>query len=374
MSSIYDTDVDPLSPNSAHGIALQLVGTNKSVLELGAAGGSVSRVLKERGNYVVAVERDGRQAETLGDLCDEVLITDLNWLDLHQLLSNRKFDVILAGDVLEHCTNPELVLLQLHDLLSPDGYLVISIPNIAHADVRLLLLSGKFEYRESGLLDRTHLRFFTRETFTNFIDSNGFQIDQIYGVTVPIGATELGQHDPLIPWSTIEYIERDRDATVYQYIAKVFPVADWNHPQHLSLSHSNDTKTTTELLSRLSLLEHLVNLYAAARETPQLRQAHTELEQAHTELEQAHTELEQAHTELEQAHTELEILRLNLLSARDHAIGVSAELGEMRHRSEKATKEAADLRAHINQIRNSRTWKIGAFVLLPLRVLRRIIR
>ena len=353
MVSIYDAKVDPLAPNNAHSLALQLVGFNKNVLELGAAGGSVSTVLKERGNTVVAVERDGRQLDSLQQICDEVLITDLNWLDLSLKLNSRKFEVILAGDVLEHCLHPELVLLQLHDLLAPDGYVIVSIPNIAHADIRLSLLSGKFEYQDQGLLDRTHIRFFTRATFNHFVEDNGFSIDQIFGATVPIGATEFGRHDPNIPWSTIEYIEKDRDATVYQYVSKLVPVEGWGSTASTKERESQPSQPTAELLAEISLLQELL--------------------QRHTTFHRLH-QLRATQDELRATQDELKRLQLQLLSARDNAIGITAELGEARHRAERAQKESADLRLHIKKIQQSRTWKIGRLVLLPLRVIRRLLR
>ena len=132
MESIYESKVDPLRPNDAHGISLQLVGQGKTVLELGAASGHVTKALKSLNNVVTAVERDARFSENLSEIADEVIITDLDWLDLRERLSGKKFEVVLAGDVLEHCSKPELVLLQIHDLLTPDGYVVISLPNVAH--------------------------------------------------------------------------------------------------------------------------------------------------------------------------------------------------------------------------------------------------
>ena len=97
MESIYEAHVDPESPNHAHGIALQLVGTGQRVLELGAAGGHVTRALKARGNAVTAVELDAQFEDTLSAAADEVLMTNLDWLDLSQKLIGQKFDVILAG-------------------------------------------------------------------------------------------------------------------------------------------------------------------------------------------------------------------------------------------------------------------------------------
>ena len=79
-------------------------------------------------------------------------------------------------DVLEHLINPELALRQIQQVLAPRGRVIICVPNIAHARIRLKLLSGKFEYESTGILDVTHLRFFTYKTARELIERAGYQI------------------------------------------------------------------------------------------------------------------------------------------------------------------------------------------------------
>jgi SAM-dependent methyltransferase len=307
----------------------------------------VTRALKGLGNTVTVVERDGRFEETLQDIADSVVITDLEWLDLRQKLVGQKFDVVLAGDVLEHCSRPELVLLQFHDLLTPDGYLVISLPNIAHADVRLALLTGKFNYRPTGLLDRTHLRFFTRETITTFLEDNDFDVAQVFASTAAIGTTEFGPPPSTVPAEAISFVQSDRDATVYQYIVKAVPRALANRAPDPVLT--TEVEGEQHLLGKLSLYEEYVN-----RMTWWSSGGH--------------------HAELEAARAQLREQTVALLEARDHAIGVSAELGVLRHRV-KTTQDQIDSLVHqLNVIHQSRTWRIGRFMLLPLRILRKIVR
>jgi 2-polyprenyl-3-methyl-5-hydroxy-6-metoxy-1,4-benzoquinol methylase len=375
MQSIYESNVDPLRPNDAHGISLQLIGRNKRVLELGAASGHVTKALKSLDNTVTAVERDGRFEETLTSIADAVLITDLDWLDLHQKLPNEKFDVVLAGDVLEHCRQPELVLLQFHDLLNPNGYVVISLPNIAHGDVRLALLTGKFEYRPTGLLDSTHIRFFTRDSITEFLHQNSFEIAEIFGSTASIGTTEFGQPHPSIPREAIAYVQQDRDAQVYQYIVKAVPRALRNSSTDNKLS--NAINAEQNLLAKLSLYEEYVGrmtLTAAHSVQLELTAALAEIESLRTRLVSAQAEVTSAQAEVTSAQTESRELQMRLLEAKDFAIGTSAELGVLRFRYEESQKLVDSLVHQLNLIHGSRTWRIGRFVLLPLRAVRKLVR
>jgi 2-polyprenyl-3-methyl-5-hydroxy-6-metoxy-1,4-benzoquinol methylase len=354
MQSIYESAVDPLRPNDAHGISLQLVGQNKSVLELGAASGHVTKALKSLNNTVTAIERDGRFEPILATIADHVVITDLDWLDLRQKLPAQKFDVVLAGDVLEHCRQPELVLLQLHDLLNPSGYVVISLPNIAHADVRLALLTGKFEYRPAGLLDQTHLRFFTRDTITSFLNDNDFDIAEIFGSTASIGTTEFGPPSPSIPRQVITFVQQDRDAQVYQYVVKAVPRSLRECTTDNKLS--NAIQDEDNLLAKLSLYEEYVGrmTFRATLDSQ--------------------AELAAVRAELAATQADCREQQLQTLEARDFAIGTSAELGVLRFRYQESQNLVDSLAHQLNLLHSSRTWRLGRFVLLPLRAVRKLIR
>ena len=432
MESIYESKVDPLRPNDAHGISLQLVGQGKTVLELGAASGHVTKALKALNNTVTAVERDARFSENLSEIADEVVITDLDWLDLRERLSGKKFEVVLAGDVLEHCSKPELVLFQIHDLLTPDGYVVISLPNIAHGDVRLSLLTGTFDYSDTGLLDRTHLRFFTRSSIHTFLSQSHFQVDAIFGSTASIGTTEFGPPKAGVPAEAIEFVQKDPDALVYQFIVKALP-EKFEHststqvkPEHSgnaqvdellaavclyqdAISQSNETNARDsqllfDALSHVKTLEEDFNkqlgeLTTSHHETDTLRhetnllrrdlttsQHETDTLRDETDIlrhelnllrVRAH-EQEQDVIRFKQA-MEIEIIKrqeanLAFLDARDHAIGSAAELGELRYRHDKSLREIDSLVHQLNLLHGSRTWRIGRFVLLPLTTLRKVLR
>src|SRR5205823_7166679 len=96
------------------------------------------------------------------------------------------FDAIVCADVLEHLRDPAAALAAVRHALAPDGEVVISIPNVAHLWVRLSLLAGRFDYAERGILDRTHLRFFTRRTLLALLARAGLAVDELRVTPVPL--------------------------------------------------------------------------------------------------------------------------------------------------------------------------------------------
>jgi 2-polyprenyl-3-methyl-5-hydroxy-6-metoxy-1,4-benzoquinol methylase len=164
------------SKYSSHYYVGQLVGSNRSVLDLGCGEGAVAAELTSNGNRVTGVDllpaaANARALEGYfsADLEDGIQ-------PVVEALHGRRFDRVLLLDVLEHLRRPERLLEQCGQVLEPDGELIISVPNVAHLSVRLLLLFGKFNYTQRGILDRTHMRFFTRKTARNLILGNGYKI------------------------------------------------------------------------------------------------------------------------------------------------------------------------------------------------------
>ena len=101
-------------------------------------------------------------------------------------MDGKLFDRVLLLDVLEHLRNPEQILRQSHEVLKPDGLLIVSLPNIANIHVRLMLLFGRFDYAERGIMDKTHLRFFTRKTARRMLESNGYSIVEERETVIPV--------------------------------------------------------------------------------------------------------------------------------------------------------------------------------------------
>lgn len=156
-------EADPANPINK---ISKLIDSGSTVLDIGAGNGILPRVLKSSGCdvFIDAIEPDlvAQQYATpyYRDIFKGGLDEYLNTPDY----THKRYDFIVMADVLEHIANPESILKQLKILLKPNGKLIISTPNIAFASVRLALLKGEFNYVDSGILERTHLRFYTRET------------------------------------------------------------------------------------------------------------------------------------------------------------------------------------------------------------------
>ena len=148
--SKYDIDLDlARESNSSHWHVADLIGSTKRVLDVGCSTGYFAEALTERGNEVLGVEYDEASATIARERGFEVLTADLETADLAAHFGAGSFDVVVYADVLEHLRDPFPVLRSTHDLLAPGGFVVISLPNIAHGDIRLALLDGKFDYTET---------------------------------------------------------------------------------------------------------------------------------------------------------------------------------------------------------------------------------
>jgi SAM-dependent methyltransferase len=115
--------------------------------------------------------------------CDHFLLLDL---DGPLPAFPAPFDVIVFGDVLEHLKNPLPVLREMTGSLKEEGIVLVSVPNVANIYVRLSLLFGRFDYQDRGILDRTHLRFFTRKTFRGFLFDAGLEMKSLTATPIPL--------------------------------------------------------------------------------------------------------------------------------------------------------------------------------------------
>jgi predicted TPR repeat methyltransferase len=171
---------------SSHRILISLVRRyapqGGTLLDLGAAGGELGSSLREQFTRTIGFEYNVDCLPQLSGRFDQVVITDLE--RVKSLPSN--IDAIVMADVLEHLRSPAAALRLVRDAVAPDGHVFISVPNIANITVRLGLLLGIFEYHDRGILDHTHLRFYTLRTIRREIEKAGFRILAVRGSSVPI--------------------------------------------------------------------------------------------------------------------------------------------------------------------------------------------
>lgn len=175
---------DPASmrPYSIDRLSLAEVPAGSTVLEIGCATGFMSEYLRgEKGCRVIGVDLDPEQVKVAATRSDVAICGDLE--DPETLARVRKaasalggIDVVLASAILEHLQYPDRMLEVLRGLLKPEGRIIVTLPNVAHWSLRFALLRGRWEYDDYGLLDRTHLRFFSYPAARSLIESAGFEI------------------------------------------------------------------------------------------------------------------------------------------------------------------------------------------------------
>lgn len=146
------------------------------VLDVGCGYATTSQHIQERGNPVLGIESSDEAVAVAKTRIGQVVQCDLTDLArVAQFLGDAKFDVIIFADVLEHLPWPLGVLRGYLRWLKPGGSVIVSLPNVGLWHVRLSLLLGRFEYQQSGVLDATHLRFFTRRTALRLLDAAGLE-------------------------------------------------------------------------------------------------------------------------------------------------------------------------------------------------------
>lgn len=167
---------DPYSSHTLVWNRLQQEGVaGRKVLELGVGDASLTRRLKEAGAVVDGVEVDPLYVELAKPYCRQIFSGDLN--DVRALGLEGEYDIIVAADVLEHLIDPEQVLAQLKTRIKKGGLLIVSLPNIANVYIRLSLLAGRFRYHTKGILDQTHLHFYTIDTARLMLRKTGWIVE-----------------------------------------------------------------------------------------------------------------------------------------------------------------------------------------------------
>jgi len=219
----YQATIDLKNKNNSHTLAYDLIENHANgrvlrVLEVGCSGGYFGAAVRAQGHTVWGVEPDYKSSQTAKEVLDFAFNGTLD--DFYKQHEDEKFDVIVFGDVLEHFSNPASALEEVKAIINDDGAIVASVPNVSHITVRAMLLEGRWEYNDLGIMDRTHLQFFTEETLVELFDSTGFNVEEIKKVR--LSATEVAQLVGLdINKSFVKLVEEsviDPNLDVFQHI------------------------------------------------------------------------------------------------------------------------------------------------------------
>ncbi|HEY9845158.1 MAG TPA: methyltransferase domain-containing protein [Candidatus Caenarcaniphilales bacterium] len=302
--SIQNLTEGGLDENNSLKKMLHLVGDDKQVVDFGCATGYLSQLLVQKGCKVTGVEINPDAARIAEQYCNQVIVADLDLVSLSELLPGQSFDVAVFGDVLEHLRDPWRVLAETRQLLKPEGYVVASIPNIAHGAICLALVQGRFEYTELGILDNTHLRFFTRKTVEELFNDSGYFLDCIDRTKLPIFSDS-----PLIPQvnkhdfnsQTVQQIEQETESETLQFILRAYPLTLEAKFTALDQRYTKLAEHYEQAQSQLQL-----NQTQLLRSEEQLQQAHRELGQSQEQLQHTQGELARSQEQLQRTQVELE--------------------------------------------------------------------
>jgi glycosyltransferase involved in cell wall biosynthesis len=175
-----------LEANSSHTRVLSWMSERppQKILDIGCADGALGALLKRSGHHVTGL--DINVHDGVDEALDHFIATDLeNGL---ASAAGSVYDVVIAADVVEHVRRPDVLLREVEGCLAPGGTLIASVPNFSHWYPRLRVVSGRFDYDRRGILDRTHLRFFTRRSFDRLAHEAGFMILRCEAIGVPFEA------------------------------------------------------------------------------------------------------------------------------------------------------------------------------------------
>jgi 2-polyprenyl-3-methyl-5-hydroxy-6-metoxy-1,4-benzoquinol methylase len=215
-------------PYSSHDRILRILSREKRplrILEIGTAAGYLGSILRERGHSVAGVEIDPEAAERARPYYDQMCVGNL---ETFAFPWRAEFDWILFADVLEHLRNPAEVLAHAVPCLKPAGKILISVPNVANILVRLSLLLGRFDYTERGILDHTHLRFFTRKSLMEILAQSGLRAVEVHATPPPVQLVlPVTKAKVFAPLHHAHYavVRLRKQLFAYQFVAVAEPIA-----------------------------------------------------------------------------------------------------------------------------------------------------
>ncbi|MES9833963.1 MAG: glycosyltransferase [Candidatus Thiodiazotropha sp. DIVDIV] len=376
----YDFEIDQNVENNSHTQLIRRIPKGSRVLELGCATGYMSDFLRrELGCFVVGVEYDRAMAQKAKAHCDQVIVGDVqkdNWL---KSLGDEPFDIITCADILEHLRDPIALLKKLPKLLKDDGRLIASLPNGAHAALRLELLEGRFTYEDTGLLDRTHLHLFNYHSLRNLFVRGGFRVDELSYTFHDMADSEIERRLEGLGFSPSEKglaLFHTPEASAFQFIITAQPDSDisiedfpalTDKPMESSievyrnlydqLHQAGETAAT-----RLSMIEERDQILESQRvDLTALIEVRDQLTAHQQELAKTLDETHKSLAKEQSINSDLsQTLKMSERAVR--AMGQEKELIE---------KQLAQHKQSLKDVTGSRGWRIYMSMMLPLRLLRR---
>jgi len=204
-----------------------LTPAGATVLDLGCGSGALGQYLRETRQCTIdGLTWSEAEAAHAQPHYRRVVVANLETCDLLETFEHNIYDVIVCADVLEHLSQPERVLGACRSLLKSGGRLLTSVPNAGYAGLVAELLQGEFRYREEGLLDRTHLRFFTRRSLGRFLGEHRWALRELDTIRRELPDSEFKARFDDLPPAVAHYLLAAPDALTYQFIGVAEPVEE----------------------------------------------------------------------------------------------------------------------------------------------------
>lgn len=333
--SRYSYSFDPADNNNTAAAVYRLSSAGgQRVLDLGSGPGIVSRMLATAaGRTVTCADLDAEAlAEARAGGVQETILIDLRDPQWVRELAGRRYDVVILADVLEHLVEPEQVLraLQEQEIVAADGIVVVSFPNIAHESIILELLTGNFEYTPTGLLDSTHLRFFTRNSMQALLESTGYLVTETHR-TLRTAEQTASRNRTLEVDAELRRIvgKYGNEADTYQYVMVARP--------------STEVARVTIAERRLSS-EHTAHLSSLA-----------EVEQLTRQLDELRRRQQQLEEQFRRAQDAIGHERLDALQARESQRRAEQERIEFQKKLKESQEKFNQLQKRFNDLQESMT-------------------
>jgi 2-polyprenyl-3-methyl-5-hydroxy-6-metoxy-1,4-benzoquinol methylase len=213
----YGVPIDVCNSTDSRAVVLAACEPYEHILEIGCSEGLMTRRMVERGQRVVGVEFDPVAAASAARWTEQIVVADVQQPDSLLPLGEQRFELVIVSDVLEHLREPADALRRIVEFVRPGGRLMVSVPNVAHADVRVALLNNTFPYASLGLLDRSHIHFFTYHSLLQLLDDCDLVVTEWRRTIRPPGDTEVPT-DPHLVSALHPLLVDDPHATTYQWI------------------------------------------------------------------------------------------------------------------------------------------------------------
>lgn len=225
QNHIYQRTVDGSSQDSLSIIA-GLIEPGQIILDLGMGAGGLGQFLSQRQPIVAdGVSLNPAEAEISRTWYRQALVADLDRDDLTVLFAGQQYDCIVCADVLEHLKAPQNTLAQCMTLLKSGGRLLTSVPNAGYCGLVAELIQGDFRYRPEGLLDSTHLRFFTRTSLQRFFADNAWTMQTVMATQRNLLESEFSVAFDSLPPAVARHLLSMPDALTYQFISVSQPAS-----------------------------------------------------------------------------------------------------------------------------------------------------